>query len=415
MSILLLKSRSYLWLKISVINLLIVSILGVTLRYKIAFALPFIDQKSLLHGHSHFAFTGWITQALLALLVLHLSKRFEKDMFVKYRWILILNLISAYGMLIAFPIQGYGAVSISFSVLSIFASYFFVWTYWKDLNKTNPHPSKLWLRASLVFYAISSLGAFSLAVMMATHSVQQHWYLGSVYFFLHFQYNGWFFFAAVGLFIGTFIRMGIPADKLKSIFILFAGACIPAYFLSILWAEIPMWVYILTVIAAIGQVVGWFWLVKLIWPKLSYFKTEFVSLSRWLFGLSATALTIKLLLQAGSVIPQLSTLSYGFRPIIIGYLHLVLLGIFTLFLIAYFIQKRLFRKSKVLKTGIIFFTSGIILNELLLMVQGIEGMNYTGVPYINEALFGAALIMFTGLLCINLSLKSPSESDSMAE
>lgn len=415
MSTLLLKSRSYLWLKISVINLLIVSILGVTLRYKIAFSLPFIDQKNLMHGHSHFAFTGWITQALLALLVLHLSKRFEKDMFVKYKWILILNLVSAYGMLIAFPLQGYGAFSITFSVLSIFASYIFVWMYWKDLNKTNPHPSKLWMRASLIFYALSSLGAFSLAIMMATHSVKQHLYLGSVYFFLHFQYNGWFFFAILGLFCGTFIRMGIPANKLKSIFILFAGACIPAYFLSILWADLPMPIYILTVIASIGQVIGWFWLVKLLWPKLSYFKTEFDTLARWLFGLSATALTIKLLLQAGSVIPQLSTLSYGFRPIIIGYLHLVLLGIFTLFLIAYFIQKKLFRKSKVLIAGIILFTSGIILNELLLMVQGIEGMNYEGVPFINEYLFAAALIMFTGLLFINLSLKSPSESGSLSE
>lgn len=411
----LLKSRSYLWLKISIINLLIVSILGVTLRYKIAFALPFVDQKHLLHGHSHFAFSGWITQALLALLVLHLSKRFETDMFRKYRWILILNLVSAYGMLIAFPIQGYGAVSIFFSVLSIVASYFFCWVYWKDLNKTNPHPSKLWIRASLIFFALSSLGAFSLAYMMAIHSVQQHWYLGSVYFFLHFQYNGWFFFAVLGLFCGTFIRMGIPANKLKIIFILFAGACVPAYFLSILWAEISMPIYILTVIASIAQLVGWFWLVKLIWPKLSYFKREFDSLARWLFGFSATALTIKLLLQAGSVIPQLSTLSYGFRPIIIGYLHLVTLGIFTLFLLAYFIQKRLFRKSKVLISGIIFFTTGIILNELLLMIQGIEGMNYEGVPFINEYLFTAALIMFAGLLCINLALKSPSESDSLAE
>ncbi len=50
------------WLQISFLNLLIVSLLGVTLRYKIAFSFPYLDQKHLLHGHSHFAFAGWVTQ-----------------------------------------------------------------------------------------------------------------------------------------------------------------------------------------------------------------------------------------------------------------------------------------------------------------------------------------------------------------
>jgi hypothetical protein len=38
--------------------------------------------------------------------------------------------------------------------------------------------------------------------------------------------------------------------------------------------------------------------------------------------LSAIALSIKLLLQLGAVIPALSTWAFGLRPIVIGYLHL---------------------------------------------------------------------------------------------
>ncbi len=415
MSTLQLKSRSYLWLRISIINLLIVSLLGVTLRYKIAFSLKFVDQKYLLHGHSHFAFAGWVTQALMALLVLHLSKRFANDMFKRYYWVLFLNLLSAYGMLISFPIQGYAFFSILFSVISIIASYIFSFMYWRDLKKSEPHPSKMWFRAALIFNVISSAGAFSLAGMMATHSVNQHLYLSSVYYFLHFQYNGWFFFAIFGLFCGTFVRMGIPPATMKKIFLIFVSACVPAYFLSVLWLPLPLILYIIIVVAAIAQVIAWFWLVKLIIPRLSYFKIEFVALARWLFGLSAIALTIKLLLQAGSVIPALSKLSYSFRPIIIGYLHLILLGIITIFLLGYFVHKRLFHMSKLLFAGIILFTLGIILNELLLMIQGIEGMNYTGIPYINIYLFAAALIIFFGLLFINITIKRPSESNSLAE
>ena len=86
---------------------MLVAFIGVILRYKIAFSLPFIDQKNLLHGHSHFAFAGWITQALMALLVACLSEQANKNFFQKYRWILYANLVTAYGMLVAFLIQGY--------------------------------------------------------------------------------------------------------------------------------------------------------------------------------------------------------------------------------------------------------------------------------------------------------------------
>src|SRR5450755_456848 len=61
-------------IKFSLISLAAVAFLGCILRYKIAFSLSFINQKYLLHAHSHFAFTGWITQALMACLIGHLSK-----------------------------------------------------------------------------------------------------------------------------------------------------------------------------------------------------------------------------------------------------------------------------------------------------------------------------------------------------
>ena len=47
------------------------------------------------------------------------------------------------------------------------------------------------------------------------------------------------------------------------------------------------------------------------------------------------ALSIKFLLQLGSTIPAISQLAFGFRPIVIAYLHLVLLAIITLFLLFY--------------------------------------------------------------------------------
>ncbi|MDO8994176.1 MAG: hypothetical protein Q7U83_13975, partial [Daejeonella sp.] len=123
------------WLSISILNLLFVAALGLILRYKIAYSLPFLDQKHILHSHSHFAFSGWITQTLMILMIFYLNKTLGKEINNRYRWLLYANLISSYGMMISFIIQGYGLYSISFSTLNIFAFYAFAFYFWLDLNR----------------------------------------------------------------------------------------------------------------------------------------------------------------------------------------------------------------------------------------------------------------------------------------
>jgi hypothetical protein len=391
------------WLKVSLFNLLIVAAIGVVLRYKILYSLPFIDQKNLLHGHSHFAFSGWITQALMALLVYSLSSHTGKNFFKKYRIALYANLLCAYGMLVTFPSQGYGLYSIIFSNLSILCSWYFAILFWRDLNKSGyKNGVASWFKAALVFNVISSFGAFALAFMMATKHLHQSWYLASVYFFLHFQYNGWFFFACMGLLIEKLFVSDIHSKALKGIFRIFAIACVPAYFLSALWLPIPLWIYIIVCIVAIAQVVGWMWMVQLMRKNKKPGNLPNTAWSKLLW-LPALALTIKLLLQAGSTIPSLSDLAFGFRPIVIGYLHLVLLGMITLFILGYMVCCSLITINKRTIKSLIIFSSGVILNEMLLMIQGVAGMSYTAVPFIDQGLLLAALILFMGMLLLNYS------------
>ncbi len=388
------------WLKISLFNLLVVAFIGVILRYKIAFPLPFVNQKYLLHAHSHFAFSGWISQALMTLLVAYLHRHSHLFAFKKYKWLLYGNLVAAYGMLFSFPFQGYALFSIIFSTLSIFIAYAFAVIYWKDINKIKQkNIGHHWIKAALLFNAISSIGAFSLAFMMANKIAGEHLYLCAVYFFLHFQYNGWFFFACIGLFYSWLAQQGIQHKQQKLIFWLFALACVPSYFLSALWLPIPMWVYVLVVMAAFAQVTGWILVIKNIRQHLKIFSV-IVRVGKILWCLSAIALSLKLLLQLASTVPSLSKLTFGFRPIVIGYLHLVLLGVITLFIIGFAYTNHIINLNRQTKFGTAVFTSGIIVNEILLMTQGIAAINYNSVPYINEMLFGAALVMFSGLLII---------------
>ena len=392
------------WLKISLINLLIVACLGVILRYKILFSLPFVDQKHLLHGHSHFAFAGWITQALMALLVSYLIKQQESGNYKKYSWLLYANLITAYGMLIAFPIEGYGLFSIIFSTASIFVSYAFAFFYWRDLKKLSAGPAAhSWFKAAVLFNALSSLGAFALTIMMMNKVIHQNWYLAAEYFYLHFQYNGWFFFACMGLFTAFVSRNTASEHILRNIFWLFVFAVVPAYFLSTLWMDIPVWIYILVIIAAIAQVVGWLWFVSLIKKNWNLLKPKISTPSKYILACSAVALTAKLFLQLGSTIPSLSDLAFGFRPIVIGYLHLVLLGVITLFILGSMFSEDYFYTHKRSVTGVFIFAGAVILNEILLMVQGVAAITYTAIPFINEMLLATACLLFTGALLMALT------------
>jgi len=398
------------WLRISFLNLALVAFLGFILRYKIAFYLPLSNQKYILHSHSHFAFSGWITQSLMVLLIYYLSLKIGEQVFKRYRSLLYANLICSYGMLITFVIQGYGLFSISFSSLTILVSVVFAIYFWKDLNQINKKSSSiLWFKAALVFSVISSLGTFFLSYLMANKITDQNWYLASIYFYLHFQYNGWFLFAGMGLFSDKLNFLIHERKRLFYVFLLFFFACIPGYFLSILWFPFSESIYIVLIAAVAAQLIGWSIMLSIFFNNKVLISGQLNKQGKILLILSAIAFTIKLLLQSGSIHPALSQLSYGFRPIIIGYLHLVLLGVTSIFIIGYIVSFRLISINKKLIAGTNIFVAGIITNEILLMVQGVAAMSYTAIPYINEMLLGAAIMLLSGAIVISVSIRKNTE------
>jgi len=389
------------WLKFSLINLLIVALLGLLMRYKIGFEFPFLDQKHLQHSHSHFAFTGWISHTLMVLMILFLENKTKHTANVltdKYTKILTANLICAYGMLVSFIIQGYGLISIIFSTASLFVACVFAYFYFQDLKRiAKDDLSKNWFKAALFFNVFSSLGTFALAYMMVTKNIHQNEYLASIYYYLHFQYNGWFFFACMGL---LFSRLNLKSSEnafYNKVFRLFFIACIPAYFLSTLWWDLPVFIYVLSVIAAFIQVYAWFRFLAIIIKIKQEFLENLPYFLKYILLFVGFALSAKFLLQLGSTIPALSQLAFGFRPIVIAYLHLVLLAVISLFLLFYIYANHLIHYNKQIKTGIIIFSVGVILNEVILAIQGIASFSYTVIPLVNEMLFGAAIVLVLGI------------------
>lgn len=386
------------WLKLSLLNLCIVATLGVLMRYKIGFEFPYLDQKHLQHSHSHFAFSGWVSHTLMTLMVYYLQNKTADFQVNKYRKIIIANLIISYVMLISFIIEGYGLFSIIASTASILISYVFGYYYIKDLRKIDSDLlSTYWFKAAIFFNIISSFGTFYLAYMMASKNIVQDYYLSSIYYFLHFQYNGWFFFGCMGLIFGFLNLKKSENPFYETSYKLLAVACIPAYFLSTLWLDLPVLLYILTVLAAIVQVFAWFKLLYILIPAKKDFLKNFSPLLRYILLIATVALSIKLLLQLGSTVPVISDLAFGFRPIVIAYLHLVLLAVISLFLLFYIYANHLIFISKRIKIGLFLFSIGVLLNELVLAVQGVASFSYTIIPYVNELLFAVAVILLFGI------------------
>lgn len=408
------KFDSNQWLRIALINFCIVALAGITLRYKINFPLPFLNQKYLLHAHSHFAFSGWVALALMALMVNYLQQQNISVNYRKYYLILSANCFAAYGMLATFLIQGYSVYSITFSTLSILISYFFIFHFWRDLSlvKDESYAPK-WFKAALVLWSISSLGAFSLAYLMANRIMVQDYYFAASYFFLHFQYNGWFLFACFGLLFSflynkDFLSL-VPVSR--KLFTIMAIAVGPTFFLSILWLKLPFALHVVADISAAFQLVVLFYFITLLLLIKKRILPRLTRTSKYLWILAAVAFIIKIGLQMLSTIPVLSSYAFGFRPIVIGFLHLSFLGIISFFIVGNINQVLQETFRQVSKTGVIIFVTGVLLQEIVLMMQGLEAIEFEPLPYADIILFLSAILIATGLISITRStFTSPAKN-----
>lgn len=405
--------KVYPLLKITVFNLFIVSFLGVLMRYKIAFYLPFVDQKHLQEAHSHFAFYGWITSAIYLFIHQILQENLGKEKSSGFYNAIIINLFASYGMLFSFLYGGYFWLSIVFSSVALFCSFYVLFILIKTEKKLKTL-SKLWFLGGLFFAVFSSLGVFSLSSMKIFHNISQDMYLASTYFYLHFQYNGFFLFSCIGLFIYALEKIGakLHSSEIRFTFWLFFSSCIIGFGLSVLWLQLPIWLYSIIVLASFVQVVASVKLFTIVKKNWSLILEKFTSLERFILIFAGAAFFVKIALQLVSTIPAVSQFAFGFRNIVIAYLHLVLLMCITGFLIFNILISKIFKLNTTFILGIKLFLVGIFLNELVLGIIGVLSIKYISLPYSQYLLLGISILIMLSLLLIfvftkkNISQKS---------
>ncbi|MGN6533094.1 MAG: hypothetical protein ACTHK0_15235 [Ginsengibacter sp.] len=406
------------WIQIAIINFCVVALAGITMRYKINFPLPAVNQKHLLYAHSNFAFMGWVTIALMVLMVNYLLRHEVITNYKKYNGILIAGCITAYGMFVTFIIQGYGYFSIAFSILSILVSWIFIFCYWFDLNKvTDKSYAPKWFKGALILMAIATLGEVTLAYLMVNFSTVQDYYFAALYFFLHFQYNGWFLFVCFGLIFSYLFAKGfLPTVAInKHLFIIMGLTVAPTYLLSILWLKLSRSLHLLANISGILQLLVSFYFIRLFPAVKKNIPRKITKTTRYLWTMAAIAFILKIILQTFSIIPFFSNYAFGFRPIVIGYLHLSFLGVISFFILGYINQVLSERGGNISREGVIIFTIGVLLQEFILMAQGLEVLNFQPLPYANIILFYSAIIMGAALIWIAVTVKKEKGLAQMPE
>jgi hypothetical protein len=367
------------YLRLAIVNFIVLTILGLVLRYIHIGSMGSINYQFLLHAHSHFAFAGWMFFAI-ALLIFNLIHR--TTITRTFRLVFLSALISAYGMLISFYLQGYKPVSIIFSTLFIVVTYRFTYLVFKSKilnNGLNELSSRL-MKASLAFLCLSSIGPFALGPLMALGFKNTPYYQDSIYIYLHFQMNGFMLLAVWGLF-ASMLPKGSLNKSARIWADLFIYSTVMLYFIFTLWSGPGIFVQILAAVGAAINLLSWIAL-------FLCFKNRFPSCSP-LVKTAFIATSLKIVFQLLICHPSIGSWTFSNRDLIIGYIHLLTLGIITPLILDQMILRRFLRVcSPVMWT----YIGGAVSYLILLFMQSLLGRFGVFVPHYQAFLLGFSFL-----------------------
>ena len=344
----------------------VASVLGLLMRSFHIWDVPVLEYRNILHTHSHIAMLGWGFLILSGGMVFSLAK--DESEIRKFGWLFIGAVISVLGMLASFPVQGYGLFSIAFSSLHVLISYGFVYRLFILLNSEKSTTGIRLLRLALGFLVISSLGLWALGPINAQLGKMHELSFMSIQWFLHFQLNGWFVMGVLGLIFLHFERAGCQFHWPRYQEILLAGSVVLTYALAVTWAEPSRLAFQINGLAVIIQLVAYSYLILALFRGFG--KLDLLSIVRILLISAIASLFLKAALQAVLVIPAIAVISYTIRMYVIGFLHLVLLGVLTFGISSLVMQKNWMEDTAISRSGWGLLLGGFVISELLLFGQG---------------------------------------------
>ena len=313
------------------------AIIGLILRYAFTGGIANFPFKFVLHSHSHIMLLGFVFNALIVLLFTRFTKGIDKTSYFLY----IALQVCIGVLLVGFIIQGYALVTITFSTIHLWISYWLLIRLWKRLQGKKSDVTLI--KIGIVFHFISSVGPYALGPLMAMKMQTSPWYQQAIFFYLHFQYFGSFFLWMLAV---LFQKTTIKLSKNQITLIITS--------LVLLYTHSLKYNFNYLTIQIAGGIGAGILIITIFKLKSSFLQQKLQY--RLFFGI---LLLVGILNCFGSI-PYFSNLVISNRFMLIAWLHLLFLGMYLPFIWIELGQS-------IHKTVWIFYTFFILTSELFLV------------------------------------------------
>ena len=283
--------------------------IGLVLRYAYTGAISGFPFKNVMHSHSHVLLLGFVFNALLILVWTNFTQGVDK---ISYRYYVALQVCIAF-MLVTFILQGYGFSSILFSTLHLWVSYILLIRLWRQLND-NKTVNTL-IKIGIVFHFLSSVGPYVLGPLMILEMQASPLYEQSIFFYLHFQYFGIFF---VWMLAVLLKKTAVILSNKHLVVIVISLALLFAHSLDYSYDH-----WSINVIGGLGSI--------LLLGVLLSFKRYFQKGQRGYKFIYIIILFVAIVNIIGSI-PSIANRVVESRLLLIGWLHLLFLGLYVPFI-----------------------------------------------------------------------------------
>ncbi|REH56586.1 hypothetical protein C7448_101626 [Tenacibaculum gallaicum] len=285
------------------------AIIGLVLRYAFTGSISGFPFKFVLHSHSHIMLLGFVFNALIVLLFTRFTSEIDKTSYYLY---LALQVCVAV-LLVGFIIQGYALITIIFSTLHLWISYWLVIRLWKRL--VGEKSDLLLIKTGIILHFVSSIGPYALGPLMALKMQASPWYQQAIFFYLHFQYFGSFFLWMLAV---LFQKTAIKLSKNQILLIVFSLILLYAHSLKYSFSYLAI-----QIAGGIGAGI----LIIILFRLKNLFLRQKLQYQLF-FGI---LLLIGVLNCFGSI-PYFSNLVVTNRFMLIAWLHLLFLGMYLPFI-----------------------------------------------------------------------------------
>lgn len=392
---------------------IITILLGLSLRVSYI-ADVFFNIRHVTHSHSHIGLLGWIYTILSSLICQYFLRETDRK---PYFILFLCTQFCILGMLFSFPFGGYFLYSIIFSSLFIICTYWFSifflkrskkynfirFSISKSVDVENDKPLSLkFVHWGIYFLILSSIGIWLLPVAIVKAGKGSDWYNSALYFFLHFQYNGWFLAVLFGLLVGEIEHKSLLNSKrLKGALYNFIIGTIGSVTLS--------WVGFFNepILYIIGNISGFLLLASIFELYRAYMQLEKPAFLMQMFLLLCMLKTIFMFLGS---FPWIAEVVLPNREFVISYLHFTFLGVIG-FGVLHFLEKNLHIHFPYWSLSL--YTTAFVGSEILITYKGIAILCELFVPdnyYLLLVVFSSLFFIAVGYWCYIIFRKVRNKS-----